>query len=329
MTLSRRFVMTLGTLCLWGSMGTMSAVASDVALVDGRHYDSESAYPSVTDLVVITRGTEELLIIPNDQVTSIDGAPYHPNAPMRPLGDLAPEATAVKATLLNSAPGSELLYTLSRTTDSWVRHGQRMDKKPSQHFDGLEQETVLHGADPAEIVLQKVRLKGQGPSAVETDRSYQRLSIRPDGYYLVGEGPALPGEKLQESVFEWPRALNNKAQWRFGPIAHGGHLEITQAQVTGQETISVPAGTFPNAYKVTSLSYLFAGDTHNHGVRFVTPYGTIALTTWLVPGLGVVQRDFHVHMHVDAFPADKRKAETPYVLDDHGSERLKSYRPAR
>ena len=100
-------------------------------------------------------------------------------------------------------------------------------------------------------------------------------------------------------------------------------------KVVGRESVTVPAGTYPDAFKVTGYGHVFDGTQLLKGGRLVTDHGTLETTTWFVPGLGPVRDEAKLHMHQTYFPSSPKGSEVPLVVEEVSTRSLAGFQLGR
>jgi hypothetical protein len=96
-------------------------------------------------------------------------------------------------------------------------------------------------------------------------------------------------------------------------------------QVVGQEPVSVPAGTYPDAWRIQGFLHVFGGDQRLRAGRLVMEHGTLETTTWFVPGLGPVKEEAKFHAHQDFYPTGAKGPELPIVVEERSTRSLMEF----
>jgi hypothetical protein len=123
----------------------------------------------------------------------------------------------------------------------------------------------------------------------------------------------------------WPNALAIGQTWIVGPFERLGLNQVGRMEVVGRESVTVPAGTYPDAFKIVGHGHVFAGTQLLKGGRLVTDHGTLETTTWFVPGLGPVREEAKLHMHQSYFPTSPKGTEIPLVVEEVSTRSLSEF----
>jgi hypothetical protein len=111
-----------------------------------------------------------------------------------------------------------------------------------------------------------------------------------------------------------------------GPFKRAKAYQVARMEVIACEPVTVPAGTYPEAFKVVGFGHVFGGaQVLKDGARLITDHGTIEQTVWWVPGIGAVKEESKVHLHQDYFPAGEKGSEVPFVVEERSVRNLAEY----
>lgn len=320
-----------------------------IVLKDGTELKAERFFPTYTTLVVLTPGAD-MKLIPNERVETINGVPYEQvywgqEAPIYGERDVpgAEAATATDAAAPQAAPataaapilpvaaGSFRRYDLTGSRTTWVRRGRDMHRNADVDLVGMVRETVLGAAPEGPAALRESVVKHQPGRPAEEVQILQLIEQRPEGTFLVGYGleqfgmGSAPGqERINVPPMLWPAELSVGKTWTVGPFKRLGLYQTGRMQVVGQESVTVPAGTF-EAFKVEGFGHVFGGVANLAAGRLITDHGTITSTTWVVPGVGPVKEERKIHLHQDFFPKGQTGFETPFVVEERTTRALAEY----
>lgn len=329
---------------LW-PLPAVAAPQVQVELKDGQSLNADTVYFTFTDLVVIQGAS--LRTIPNGLIKSVDGRPLAEAARMVQVGaqglSTAEASATTAANPLGQAAawplgvGMQRIYELDTARTTWVRRGQSMNRQGTSYKQGLVEESTLPAGAGAWVP------PGSGPTLYESiwdarhagarrTRVAHRIEVRPEGYFLIGQGMEDPmlraplvSERIAPAPMIWPRRFEVGMSWTVGPFNRLGLSQSGRMQVVDRESIEVPAGSFPEAFKVVGYGHVYAGTQELRGGRLVTDHGSLETTTWFVPGLGPVREQAKLHLHQHYFP--KGGQEVPLVVEEESTRRLKAYRP--
>lgn len=328
-----------------GLLAPMAAEAAEVVTKSGARIQAERMYPTYTTLVVLTPGSG-LQLVPNEDVATIDGVPFHQvywgeaarvDGVEKTETSASPDAAtaAAAAGLLPLRPGTVRRYTVEETRTTWVRRGQTMYRRPTEGSTGQVRVTVVGAAPEGPIAMRESIIEQPvGQPAREVQR-LQLVENRADGLYLVGhqvEDPALGAgwqseERIAVPPMLWPSKLTVGQTWVMGPFKRMNAYQVARMEVTGMESVTVPTGTYPEAYRVVGFGHVFAGaQALKDGGRLVTDNGTIETTAWVVPGIGPVKEETKIHLHQSYF-APNKGPETPFVVEERSTRSLAEYTP--
>lgn len=332
-----------------GVLAPATAEAAEVVTKGGVRIQAERMYPTYTTLVVLTPGSG-MQLIPNDDVATVDGVPFHqvywgetarvdgvekPETAAAPASAAPDALSAAAGGVLPLRPGTVRRYAVEETRSTWVRRGQTMVKRPDEASSGQVRVTVV-GAAPEGPVALRESIVEQVPG--QPAREVQRLQLvenRADGLYLVGhqvEDAALGAawqveERIDVPPLLWPATLAQGQTWVMGPFRRMNAYQVARMEVVGVESVTVPAGTYAEAFRVVGFGHVFGGtQTLREGGRLATDNGTIETTTWIVPGIGPVKEETKIHLHQSFFPADKGP-ETPFVVEERSTRSLAEFTP--
>lgn len=321
-----------------------------IELTDGEIVEAERFFPTYTTLVILTPGAT-MRLIPNDRVKAINGVPYEQAywgregtiygeqempAATDAAGVTEPEPAAAARPLLPLDQGAVRRYDLTGSRTTWVRHGREMKRNATVELTGLARETVVAAAPEGPVAVRETVIKSQPGEPAEEVQILQLLEHRDDGTYLVGYGledPRLGGAARQERIGVpprmWPNTLEIGQTWTIGPFQRLGLYQTGRMQVVARESVTVPAGTFPDAYKVEGFGHVFGGVANLPTGRLITDHGTITSTTWFVPGIGPVKEERKIHLHQDFFPKGQTGFETPFVVEERTTRALAEHDAGR
>jgi hypothetical protein len=96
-------------------------------------------------------------------------------------------------------------------------------------------------------------------------------------------------------------------------------------EVVGVESVTTPAGAYPEAFKVIGRGSVFGGSQQLKNGRLVTDHGSIETTTWVVPGVGPVRELSKIHLHQGFFPFEDPKQEIPIVVEEEATRTLAEF----
>ena len=321
-----------------GLLGGLSLPAQAVVVEtkSGERLEAERIYETVTALVVLLK-TFDMRLIPNDQVATVDGVPLAQAAPSpSPVASPEPGASPAPAASPEPSagfyplrPGTFRTYSLEKTRTTWHRIGREMQRHETIREQGRVNETVV-GADPLGPVAVTETVFQQAPGRPGSESSsVQVIDPRSDGYFLLGQSvtePALSPSRQESRVdippMLWPTSLELNQTWTVGPFRHLGLYTAGRMQVVAQEPVTVPAGTYPDAWRIQGFLHVFGGEQRLREGRLVMEHGTLETTTWFVPGLGPVREESKFHAHQDFFPAGGKGPELPIVVEERATRAL-------
>lgn len=326
---------------LIGMLG-LPAEAIEVVTTTGERLIADRVYPTVTALVVL-QGTQDMRLIPNAEVATVDGVPLAqavfpeptPETAARPDAAVSPAPAASPAPSVGLYPlkvGTFRSYRLEQTRTTWHRVNQAMDRKGTETETGYVKEVVV-GTDPLGPVAMNETIIEEAPGQASRESSILHvIDARTDGYYLLGQTISEPllVPPQQESRVDlppmlWPASLSAGLTWTVGPFRHLGMYTAGRMQVVGQEPVSVPAGTYPDAWRIQGFLHVFGGDQRLRAGRLVMEHGTLETTTWFVPGLGPVKEEAKFHAHQDFYPTGAKGPELPIVVEERSTRSLMEF----
>lgn len=314
-----------------------------IELKDGQSLRADRVYFTFTDLVVLEGSS--LRTIPNGLIKSVDGRPLAEAARMVQLGQ-GQAVSEVPASASNPlgqpaawplGVGMQRIYELDSARTTWLRRGRQMNRQGTSYKRGLVEESTLPAGAGAWVP------PGSGPTLYESiwdsrqagarrTRVAHRISVRPEGYFLVGQGMEDPmlkapliSDRISPAPMIWPSRFEVGQSWAVGPFTRLGLSQSGRMQVVDRESVEVPAGSFAEAFKVVGYGHVYAGTQELRGGRLVTDHGSVETTTWFVPGLGPVREQAKLHLHQHYFPQGGQ--EVPLVVEEESTRRLKAYRP--
>lgn len=339
----RRALATLLGAGVLATVWSAPALAVIVETRSGQRYDAERVYPTVTALVVLERNFN-MKIIPNTEVATLDGEAYVPPTPESSLAPTptpstgatpapAPSVAPVSATgLYPLMPGTFRTYQLTLSRESWVRVNRRMKPRGTDKGAGVVKEVVV-GVDPlgpaamTETIIEQIN----GNPAQESS-TVHLIAPREDGYYLLGQTvtdpmlePSTQESRISIPPMVWPRTLAIGQTWTVGPFRHLDMYTAGRMQVVGRESVSVPAGTYPDAFRISGFLHVFGGAQHLRVGRLVMEHGTLETTTWFVPGLGPVKEEAKFHAHQNFFANAEQTPELPVVVEERSMRELTEF----
>lgn len=327
-------------------LAPLSAQAATVELKDGTQIESDQLYYTYTHLVVVTPDND-MRIIPNDSVKSIDGnlftRAYWEERPGHENGNgFANGSDGVNGTNAMAVPIDRLMplkagtfrrYDLEQIRTTWIRRGRIMERRETLEADGAVRESILpapagtRGVNLVEVITE--RTPDQGMREI---RLKHTIDGRADGYYLLSQevqdaslSPPIQADSISEPPRLWPQTLAVGQTWVVGPFSRLGVGQVTKMEVVAIEAVSVPAGSYPEAYKVVGKGHLFGGTQHLKKGRLVTDHGTIETTTWIVTGIGPVRELSKIHLHQDFFPSGSKGGEIPIVVEEEATRALAEF----
>lgn len=321
------------------------ASAATVVLKDGTSVESDRLHYTYTHLVVLTPDND-MRLIPNDQVKTIDGVAFHraywddrPGHQDSVGGTNAAIAGSTAALgvqidrLMPLKPGTFRRYDLEQVRTTWVRRGRKMERRETIEADGEVRENVTGPTEgsPSVNLLEIITEKSPGRPAHQV-RLRHRIEGRADGYYLTGQtmedanlAPAIQEDKIVEPPRLWPQDLSVGQTWVVGPFQRLGLGQVAKMEVVGLESITTPAGAYAEAYKVVGRGNVFGGAQQLKNGRLVTDHGTIETTTWIVPGVGPVRELSKIHLHQSFFPFKDKRQEIPIVVEEEATRTLAEF----
>ncbi|HEY9721857.1 MAG TPA: hypothetical protein V6D47_07570 [Oscillatoriaceae cyanobacterium] len=326
------------------------ALADSTVVTKGGTLTAHEYYPTYTALVVITPDFR-MKVIPTDQVVSIDGVPYAQaywgtsNLQSDTIGNLgagasptAPNAArgatasgAASSRVLGLASGTRLVYDVQQVRSTWLRHGLTMAKRPDETLKGTKTSLVSASGTAGLSLTENTTY---GPAAKATPPTTLTLDLAPrgGGVYLQSMTnddarlrPAHQVSHLAVPALLWPNDLSVGKTWVVGPYQGFGQSTVMRMQVVGQETVTVPAGTYPDAYKVVGYGHVCGGTFYTDKGRLANQVGVIEQQVWIAPGLGVVKQVQRLHLHQDYFPNQPKGAEQPLVLEIQQTDALREF----
>lgn len=325
-----------------GLVGLFALPAEAIVVItsSGERLEADRVYPTVTALVVLL-GTQDMRLIPNAEVATVDGVPLEratfpeptPGAlsPSVPApSPAAPAARAVGLYPLNV--GTFRTYRLEQARTTWHRINRTMVRKGSEQETGYVKEVIV-GSDPLGPVALSETIIEESPGQSSRESAVLHvIDARPDGYYLLGQTVTEPllVPPQQESRVDlppmlWPTSLSAGLTWTVGPFRHLGMYTAGRMQVVGRESVSVPAGTYPDAWRIQGFLHVFGGDQRLRAGRLVMEHGTLETTTWFVPGLGPVKEESKFHAHQAFFPENETAPELPIVVEERSTRTLTEF----
>jgi hypothetical protein len=320
------------------------AGATTVVLKDGSSTEADRLHYTYTHLVVITPDND-MRLIPNDQVQSIDGIsftraywddrPGHSDGAGSAMNGTAGAGGLGVAIdrLMPLKPGTFRRYDLESVRTTWVRHGRTMERRETIGAAGSVRENVTGPVEGSAALnlLEVITEKAPGRPAHEVTLRH-RIEGRADGYYLVGQemedanlAPPIQEDRITDPPRLWPQDLSVGQSWVVGPFTRMGLGQVAKMEVVGVEAITVAAGAYPEAYKVVGKGNVFGGTQLLRNGRLVTDHGTLETTTWIVPGIGPVRELSKVHLHQDFFPYGERRGEIPIVVEEESTRTLAEF----
>lgn len=331
-----RLVLAAGLL---GALG-LPAQAVVIETKSGERLDAERAYQTVTALVVILKSFD-MRLIPVDEVATVDGVPLaqanltastpeaSPEPDASPAPAASPSAPDPRAGLYPLRPGTFRTYNLEKTRTTWHRINREMKPRETAREQGRVIESVV-GADPMGPVALTETVVQQAAGGLRSESSSVHvIDPRSDGYFLLGQTISEPmlSPSRQESRVDippmlWPTSLSAGQTWTVGPFRHLGLYTAGRMQVVGRESVTVPAGTYPDAWRIQGFLHVFGGEQRLREGRLVMEHGTLETTTWFVPGLGPVREESKFHAHQDFFPAGGKGPELPIVVEERATRDL-------
>lgn len=330
------------------------ALASTVVLKDGTSIEADRLHYTYTHLVVVTPDND-MRLIANDQVRSIDGVsftraywedrPGHADdAGGANMTGAQPGAAGISGVLgvtidklMPLKPGTYRRYDLDSIRTTWVRRGVKMDRRETVGSKGSVRENVTGAAEGSTAVnlLEVINERVPGRPATEVTLRH-KIEGRPDGYFLVGQSmqdpnlsPPLQEERITEPPRLWPQDLSVGTSWVIGPFTRLGLGQVAKMEVVAVESITTPAGTYPEAYRVVGKGNVFGGTQMLKTGRLVTDHGTIETTTWVVQGIGPVREVSKIHLHQDFFPYATKGSEIPIVVEEESTRTLAEFHPGQ
>lgn len=319
----------------------LPALALTVVTRDGRSLKADQVYYTNTHLIVI-KDLADMELVPNGEVKTVDGIPFEQAywdqkpASVDNIESPAPTPTAAAKGDWPMRPGTQRRYNLTKSITTWVRHGQDIQRRTSQSGSGSAVETVETSALPGKVAMTEVIRERLDDKPAHEVRLQDQIEPRPDGYYLMGqsmEDEQLRTPKLSDRISTpprlWPNTFTVGDTWIVGPFERMGLNQVGRMKVVGREAVTVPAGTYPDAFKVTGYGHVFDGTQLLKGGRLVTDHGTLETTTWFVPGLGPVKEESKLHIHQDYFPTSPAGTEVPLVVEEHTVRTLAEYQLGR
>jgi hypothetical protein len=338
--------MVLGLVATLLGMGAGPAEAVVVQTKQGERIDAERVYPTVTALVIVARNFD-LRVLPNGEVATIDGEAYTGPASVpsaspdpllpTPLPASTPAASssappAAPAAFYPLRPGTSRTYRLTVARQTWRRDGREMKPAGKEAATGVVQE-VVDGADPmGPTALTETSTERTDGRAAHQSSVIHLLDPRADGAYLLGQtitepnwAPPTQSGRISVPPMVWPASMRDGQTWTVGPYRHLGIYTAGRMQVVRQESVSVPAGTYPTAWRVEGFMHVFGGDRALRAGRLVMEHGTLETTTWFVPGLGPVKEEAKFHAHQTFFDKNVAAPERPGVLEERSTRVLTEY----
>lgn len=343
----RRILATLLGAGVLAAVWSAPALAVVVETRSGQRIDAERVYPTVTALVVVARDFN-LSIIPNDEVASVDGEAYVPPAPTSSLppspvpspmpsaGESpapAPSVAPASATgIYPLRPGTFRTYRLTVARESWERVNRRMKPRGTDQGSGVVKEVVV-GADPlGPAAMTETIIEQMNGKPAQESSTVHLIDPREDGYYLLGQTvtdrmlePSTQTSRISIPPMVWPRTLTIGKTWTVGPFRHMDMYTAGRLQVVGRESVTVPAGTYPDAYRISGFLHVFGGAQHLRVGRLVMEHGTLETTTWFVPGLGPVKEEAKFHAHQNFFANRESTPEMPVVVEERTTRELTEF----
>ncbi len=326
------------------------AAASTVVLKDGTSVEADRLHYTYTHLVVVTPDND-MRLVPNDQVRSIDGISftraYWDDRPGHGDDGGGTNMTGAHGTasgmvgalgvnidrLMPLKPGTHRRYDLDSIRTTWIRHGTKMERRETVGSKGTVRENVTGAAEgsTAMNLLEVINERTPGRPATEVKLRH-RIEGRADGYYLVGQtmedpnlSPPVQDERITEPPRLWPQELSVGQTWVIGPFYRLGLGQVAKMEVAGVEPITTPAGAYPEAYRVVGRGNVFGGTQLLKNGRLVTDHGTIETTTWIVQGVGPVREVSKIHLHQDFFPYSDKNREIPIVVEEESTRTLAEF----
>ena len=320
------------------------AAAATVVLKDGTSVEADRLHYTYTHLVVITP-TNDMRLVPNDQVKTIDGIsftraywddrPGHADGGGTNLTGAGGTAGGVTIDrLMPLKPGTHRRYDLESIRTTWIRHGVKMERRETVGSKGSVRENVTGPTEGSNAVnlLEVINERTPGRPASEV-RLRHRIEGRADGYYLVGQtledpnlSPAVQDAAIAEPPRLWPQDLAVGQAWVIGPFNRLGLGQVARMEVVGVEPITTPAGAYAESYRVVGKGNVFGGTQTLKNGRLVTDHGTIETTTWIVPGIGPVREVSKIHLHQGFFPYGAQGGrEIPLVVEEESTRTLAEF----
>lgn len=324
-------------------LSPLAAEAAEVITKSGSRIQAERMFPTYTTLVIMTPGSG-LRLVPNDEVATIDGVPFHQVywgeaervdgvEQTDPVAQPSPGTAAVADGLFSLKPGTMRRYTLEETRTTWVRRGQTMVRRPEEATTGQVRVTVVGAAPQGPVALRESIVETPAGAPAREVQRLQLVENRADGLYLVGhqvEDAALGAgwqgeERIGVPPMLWPAQLEVGQVWITGPFKRMNAYQVSRMEVIARESVTVPAGTYAEAIKVVGFGHVFGGtQTLREGGRLNTDHGTIETTTWIVPGIGPVREESKIHLHQSFFPPHNGP-ETPFVVEERSTRSLAEF----
>lgn len=328
-------LVTLGLL-----MPAVPALAAAKVVTKLGTFTAQEYYPTYTALVVITPDFT-MKVIPTDQVVSIDGVPYAQaywgtsELQSETIGDLGAGASptvsasasahtaAAAGAPIQLADGTRKVFDLHVDSNTWLRHGLAMTKRPERQLDGTMTSRVSNpGNGPVTLVEQSTFAGRTTKDVTET------LAPRANGVYMLAVASRAPVQGQQRIGVPprlWPASLHVGETWVVGPYEQMGASCVMRMQVVGRESVTVPSGTYPGAYKIVGFGHVCGGQASLANGRMVNQVSILEDRYWVVPGLGSVKFVRHRHVHGDFFPSHGKVVEQPLVYDTQETGVLREF----
>ncbi|MDB5099937.1 MAG: hypothetical protein JWM80_4358 [Cyanobacteria bacterium RYN_339] len=341
LNLPRAFALAAATVGFLAAAALPAAAQNIVEMRDGRKIEGERIIYTYTNVVVITPGNN-LEVLANGDVKAIDGKPfsqaYWADKPVNveSIDGVAPVPGAGVGGAWPVQYGTVRRYNLAKQTTTWVRHGDEMERRTTVTGTGDVMESVTGMPKQGRVVVTETITEKEPGKARREVRLTDQIEPRPDGYYLMGqilEDESLRVPRQEDRITTpprlWPNVLTIGQTWIVGPFQRLGVNQVGRMEVVGRESVTVPAGTYPDAFKITGHSHVFAGTQLLKAGRLVTDHGTLETTTWFVPGLGPVREEAKLHMHQSYFPTTPKGAEVPLVVEEVSTRSLSEFQLGR
>lgn len=326
-----------------------AADAAEIVTKSGARIIAERMFPTYTMLVALTPNSG-MQLIPNDDVATIDGVPFNQvywgestriDGVEQTPTEAGETASATAKGPVSSAgfvlrPGTLHRYNLTEARTTWIRRGQAMVRRPEETATGQVRVTVVGAAPDGPIAIRESTIEQPVGQPARQVQRLELVEMRPEGMFLVGhqvESPMLSAnaqaeERIGVPPLVWPAQLEVGRTWVSGPFKRMNAYQVTRMEVVGRESVTVPAGTYAEAFKVVGFGHVFGGSQAlKDGARLITDHGTVETTVWFVPGVGPVKEETKVHLHQDFFPAGDKGAEIPFVVEERSSRHLAEFTP--